>query len=63
MFISRVRKVNFNELSLQIQILCVKSSEDRYHSELEQRRLPTRKAKKEKDSIHKKLKMFLHIKY
>ena len=33
-FDSRVRKVNFNELSLWIHILRVKSSEDRYYLEL-----------------------------
>ena len=33
-FVSRVRKVNFNEHPLWIQILRVKSFEDRYYLEL-----------------------------
>ena len=48
MFDSRLRKVNFNELLLRIQILCVKPSEDRYYLELdrENRMLKKRKRKK-----------------
>ena len=48
MFVSQVRKVNFNELTWQIRILRVKSSEDRYYLELETKDRVLEKQKKEK---------------
>ena len=61
-FASRVWKVNFNELSLQIQILRVKSSEERYYLDLEIEKIVCSKSEKGKDIIHK-IKMFIHIEY
>ena len=62
MFVSRVRKVNFNELPLRIQILYVKSSKDCYYLELKTDDHVLEKRKKKKDSIYKKI-MFIHIEY
>ena len=44
----RVQKVNFNVLSLQIWILRVKSSEDRYYLELKTEMITCSKSKKRK---------------
>ena len=47
-FVSRVRKVIFNELSLRILILGAKSFEDHYYLELKTEKIACSKSKKEK---------------
>ena len=48
MFDSRVQKVNFNELSLRIQILRVKSSEDHYYLVFKTEKIACSKSEKGK---------------
>ena len=48
MFVSQVRKINFNELKWRIRILHVKFSGDRYYLELKTEDRMLEKRKKEK---------------
>ena len=62
MFVSLVRKVNFNELAWWIRILCIKFSGDHYYLELKIEDRLLKKEKKKKDNIYKEI-MFIHIEY
>ena len=60
-FVSRVRKLNFNELAWRIRILRVKFSEDYYYLELNIEDRVLKKGKKT-TYIYKEI-MFIHIEY
>ena len=55
--------VIFNEFSLRIKILCVKSSKVRYYSELKAKKIACSTGEKEKIAYMETIKMFIHIEY